>query len=329
VQPPAPTWIPTRPQATRQGPLCRKTHLPDGRPDTRVTTMQKFLQHIDFSYDWLPATTGHESSGIWPSTTWSWRTFAFPMFTTRTRRCWCRRVAVPLLGRARIGATTESGRPAPADMPPRTYHLSRTAWNPQITPWLAAELNFRIGLYTDFSRVSGDSFLYTGKGSPDHDFTEREGEAGIWYLDGNKSRCCRPAVFAGRPTRISTRHPLSQSKNRQAAHHLGNTDWWLYAAEITAAAIGPSKRETGVYAPDINGMFDTVDYNDMRFAIGLEFNSHGSFTECLRLAIPSSENLFIRAVCPQAIIRPARCTSAPACRTNLKISTVSRRTGNA
>ena len=73
------------------------------------------------------------------------------------------------------------------DLPPRVYDAYLdTAWNPQVTQWLSGELDFRIGVYSDFQRFDAKSIRYIGDAFAVLAFTPSfRVKAGVMYLDRN------------------------------------------------------------------------------------------------------------------------------------------------
>ncbi|HBO43081.1 MAG TPA: hypothetical protein DD670_03935, partial [Planctomycetaceae bacterium] len=160
VLPPPGTWDPYAPPGAGQSPtLLPKDYYPTlpGAPDEN--RLQRLLDEIRLDYH-LFSSRGSNGFGI--NDLDLSVTFAFPMFhNTET----------PLLitpGFACHWWEGPAGAPPGslfADLPPRVYDAYLgAAWNPQITPVVGGELAFRVGVYSDFHKVTSDSIRYTGHG---------------------------------------------------------------------------------------------------------------------------------------------------------------------
>ena len=165
IQPPPGTWDPyATPNGTPSALLQNDPYF-QSSPNLSMATMQKFIQHIDLDYDWFAGHGDHElginDMGISV-------TCAFPIFYNSQTpllvtpgfflHCWDGPVSYP---------QTSPAEPWPADLPPRTYDAYLdAAWNPQVNQWFGGELNFRIGAYSDFKRVTSSSLRYMGKAWP-------------------------------------------------------------------------------------------------------------------------------------------------------------------
>ncbi len=166
------------------------------------------------------------------------------------------------------GPVTEA--PDFADLPPVTYDaFLDTAWHPQITPWLGANLGVRVGAYTDFNTFSTQSIRIMGRGlgvltlTPTLQFA-----LGVVYID----RVLVKILPAG--GLIWTPNPDARYEilfpNPKLAHRwttIGNTDVWFYATGEYGGGSWTMQRSMGGMVPTFN---DQADYNDIRVALGLE-----------------------------------------------------------
>ncbi len=151
------------------------------------------------------------------------------------------------------------------DMPPRTYDAYLdTAWKPQLTPRLGADLAVRVGVYSDFNSVNVRSLRLPSRAlgiftaSPQWQFA-----AGIVYLDRLSVRIL-PAGGAIWTPNSDTRDEIlfPYPKLAQRVTTWRNTDIWGYVAgeyggntwTIDRAVVGP----------------DVVDYADLRLILGVE-----------------------------------------------------------
>jgi len=151
------------------------------------------------------------------------------------------------------------------DMPPVTYDgYLDTAWKPQLTTRISADLAVRVGIYSDFHSVNSRSVRLPSRAlgvftaSPQWSFA-----AGIVYLDRLSVRLL-PAGGAIWTPNPDTRYELlfPRPKLAQRVTTWRNTDIWGYVAgeyggntwTIDRVVVGP----------------DVVDYADLRLSLGVE-----------------------------------------------------------
>ncbi len=277
LQQPAPTWDPyATPTNTPSALLPQDPYFQSALPAIPVASMQKFLQHVDLDYHWFAGHNGqtrHEELGI--NDLELSATFAVPMFFNSE---------TPLLVTPGFAVHYWEGPLStpqdPVDLPARTYDAYLdTAWNPQITPWLGGELNFRIGVYSDFTNVTTEALRYMGKGmfvmtlSPSIKL-----KAGVWYLDRNVVKILPAGGVCWTPNNdIYFNILFPNPKIAKRLTTWGNTDWWVYLSGDYGGGTWQIQRNN----PYINPFLTTFDYNDIRVALGLEFNTlrqlHGMF----------------------------------------------------
>jgi len=249
--------------------------------------MQKFLQHLDLDYHWF---VGHGNRELGINDIETSATFAFPMFFNSQ---------TPLLVTPGFGAhlwegpvsvvpTPPAVTPWPADMPPHTFDAYLdAAWNPQVTEYFGGELSVRYGIYSDFKHFESNSLRLTGKGMAVLNFSPSfKVKAGVWYLNRNAIKILPSGGICWAPNADIYFDILFP--NPKVAKRLttwGNTEWWLYGSGDYGGGKWSIHRNNGLLQPNpyasTNGMADTVDYNDIRVAAGLEFKTlrqlHGMF----------------------------------------------------
>jgi hypothetical protein len=280
VQPPPATWDPyATPGNTPSALLSQDPYFQSGAiPTASMATMQKFTQHIDLDYHWFAGKNGqtkHKELGI--NDVEMSVTFAFPVF---------RNASTPLLITPGFavhyweGPLSVPPPTPPPDLPPRTYdaYLDAT-WNPQINTWLGAELDFRIGVYSDFDNVTTKSVRFPSKGmfvlslSPSVKL-----KAGVWYLDRNVVKILPAGGICWTPNPdvyFNILFPNPKIGKRLATY--GTTNWWIYVSGDYGGGEWQITRKNGLnpnpYTPNMNGRLDQFDYNDIRVALGLEFET--------------------------------------------------------
>ena len=287
VQPPPATWDPyATPDNSPSALLPQDPYFQSIASPVTVASVQKFLQHVDLDYHWFAGNNGvhrHEELGI--NDVELSATFAIPMFFNSE---------TPLLVTPGFAVHYWDGPMSlppptpPPDLPPQTYDAYLdAAWNPQITPWLGGELNFRVGVYSDFNVVTTKAIRYTGKGLFVLTFSPSiKIKAGIWYLDRNVVKILPAGGICWTPNAdVYFNILFPNPKIGRRLTTWGNTEWWVYVSGDYGGGKWQITRQNGFdpnpYPPDMNGTRDTFDYNDIRVAVGLEFNTmrqlHGMF----------------------------------------------------
>ncbi len=160
IQPAPGTFDPyASPGGSPQPLLPQEPYYPGAGPELNMGLMQKFIQHVDLDFQWFAGNGDHELGldNVGLSCT-----FAFPLWNVATPFLVTPGFAVHYWS----GPVSVPGPPPPADLPARTYDgYIDTAWNPWFDAgqtW-GAELDFRIGMYSDFDILSTESIRYMGK----------------------------------------------------------------------------------------------------------------------------------------------------------------------
>ena len=285
VQPPPANWDPYAAPGGAPCPLVPQDPCVPSPAMPTFTTVQKFLQHIDLDYHWFAGhngtanvANGDQELGINDAELSA--TFAFPIFYNSQ---------TPLLITPGFAVHYWEGPvsvpPTPADLPARTYDAYLdAAWNPQINSWFGAELEGRIGTYSDFARVNDVLVLFTGKAEAVLAFSPCvKVKAGVWYLDRNLVKVLPAGGVCWTPNPdVYFNILFPNPKIGRRLTTWGTTDWWLYASGDYGGGRWGIERESGLTPPAAtDGTFTSFDYNDIRVAVGLEFNTvrqlHGMF----------------------------------------------------
>jgi hypothetical protein len=160
-----------------------------------------------------------------------------------------------------------------ADMPARTYDAYLdVAWNPVFVPGqFSAELEASYGIYSDFSTLTNQSYRFKGKGMavigiPD---THLAMKLGVWYINRGNIKLLPAGGFVWTPspfTRFDILFP--NPKFTQMFYTTpGGVEWWWYLTGEYGGGVWTIKRREG---PD-DGNIDLVTYDDIRFALGIDF----------------------------------------------------------
>jgi hypothetical protein len=236
-------------------------------PSVGLTSANKFMQHVNFEYDWF---SGGGTRGLGINDVGLNATFAFPLFHNTQS---------PFLvtpGFAfHFWQGPESVPPVPADMPPRTYDAYLDfGWNPQISPWFGAELDFCMSDSSDFSLVSTEAFRFTGKGMAVVKISEHvQLKAGVWYLDRNRVKILPAGGIVWTPNAdVYFNILFPNPKIGRKLTTYGSTEWWVFAAGEYGGGTWYVKRDSGLGAPS-DGSHELVDYNDIEVSGGFEFKT--------------------------------------------------------
>lgn len=222
---------------------------------------QRLLQQIAFDYLWMAGSNSQLGINDLELSA----TFAMPFFyNTRT----------PLLVTPGFAIHYWNGPIAPSgDMPPQTYDAYLDlGWNPRVNAQLSGELGFRVGIYSDFDKVTQDSVRLQGRGLAVFTFSERfQVKFGAWYLDRNAVKILPAGGVVWTPNsdvRFEILFP--NPKLAQRLTTWGTTEWWWYVSGAYGGGAWTIERDP---AGTVGGVAftDRVDYNDIRIALGLEF----------------------------------------------------------
>lgn len=276
IQPPPPSFDPYGPAgSSATAPPCQDQYLlPPGQfaLPPMMAQAHRFLQDVRLDYHWF-AGHGSNTNELGINDADMSATFAIPFFMTQQ---------APLLitpGFAfHLWDGPQSTGGDPADMPPLTYDAYLdVAWNPQLTPFLGGELSVRTGVYSDFQEFTTESLRVTGKGMAVLTFSPTiKVKAGVWYLDRVHVKLLPAGGIVWTPTpdvRFDILFPNPKFTQKFAV--CGDTEWWWYFSGEYGGGTWTIKRagENG-FVPD---SIDTVSYDDIRLALGLEFTRCGGF----------------------------------------------------
>ena len=215
----------------------------------------RFLQEVHVDNTWLARGGGANSLGV--DTTNVWATFAIPFYYN----------ANPLLitpgFQLSLWDGPESFPPSnEPDLPPTTYGAYiDAAWNPQFNSWLGAELEVSPGVWTDFQHTTTQSIRVLGRGLGVLTLTPTvQFKLGIWYIDRLQIKLLPAGGIVWTPdpdARYEITFPAPKLAHR--CYTIGNHNVWAYI-----------RGEYGGGDWTINRPGDQFDYNDLRFAIGVD-----------------------------------------------------------
>jgi hypothetical protein len=226
--------------------------------DTWTKTM-RFLQEVNADETWLARGGGQHALGI--NTINTWVTFAIPFYWNPN----------PLLVTPGFQLNLWDGPdpvgPPPGvgpDLPAQTYGAYiDAAWNPQLSNWFGAELEISPSLYTDFNHTTSESIRILGRGLGVLTLTPTvQFKLGIWYLDRNLVKLLPAGGIVWTPdpdSRYEIFFPAPKLAHRCST--VGNHTLWAYIR---------GEYGGGAWTIERGNIPDDFDYNDLRFAIGLD-----------------------------------------------------------
>jgi len=302
-----PNFDPFGTPGTQQGMLLSEDpRLPGSFQQVDLTTMTRFLQQVWFEYSYIPG-NAEEEFGM--NNLEINGTFAIP--------CKSQPMA-PLLVTPGVAAHFLSGpknndvwpTSTPADMPAATIDAYLdAAWNPWLSQsgFISAELAARVGVYSDYKKITTDAVRVMGAGifvmrlSPEFWL-----KAGVEYLDRNRIKLLPvggliwvPGGLENPRMRLELYFPTPKIAYRLPDD--GNTIWWLYLRGEYYGNNWQIKRVNP--DPAVDGMADTVDYNDIRIALGLQANTGGQTSFIFEVGIAFNRELVYRSRQPE-VYRP-------------------------
>ena len=231
--------------------------------DGSVARLQRLMQEINFEHTWIYG-DNNKAGNLGINRTELAVTFGLPIFYNPN---------TPLLITPGFAFNWLDGPSGGADLPPRVYDAYLdTAWHPQLTDWLHADLGLRTGVWTDFDEVNSDSVRILGRGlgvlavSPQFDVL-----LGVWYLDRNRVKMLPAGGVHWRPGNEWDLYLVFPNpKLRMRSINVGSSQWWIYFAGEYGGGRWTIERDP---AGPAAGAGDDIDYNDIRLIFGLEWET--------------------------------------------------------
>ena len=166
--------------------------------------------------------------------------------------------------------------------PNRTYDAYLDfAWAPQLSDWISVDLGVRVGVYSDFHVVRGNAIRLTGHAIGSFRISQTwEARLGVDYINRVKDKIL-PVVGAvwtspDGTMKLEAVFPYPKFSRKATCIDARNELWWYVRGEYGG---GTWNVYTGLDDP--YQKYTNVSYNDIRLAIGLDFefinNIHGFF----------------------------------------------------
>jgi hypothetical protein len=155
--------------------------------------------------------------------------------------------------------------PSTVGLPTELYDLNaEIGWRPRLAEWLFVDVAATPGLYTDFKRVAGNSFMMRGRVVGIVAFSERlQIAAGAMYVNRNLTKVLPAGGVIWNPseeTRLFLVFPQPKVSHRVLS--VGDTQMWAFLA----GEFGGGRWQ----AESTRGENDSIDYTDWRLILGVE-----------------------------------------------------------
>lgn len=230
-------------------------------PDGTTAKLQRFLQQLSVEQTFLYGK--HSTSDLEINRTELAATFGMPIFYNPD---------TPLLITPGFAFNWWEGPisdgPGSADLPPRVYDAYLdVGWFPRFTDWFHGDLGVRTGVWTDFNVVNSESVRYMGRGLGVLSFSPRlDVLAGVWYIDRNRIKLLPAGGIHWRPNAEWDAYIVFPNpKIRKRFVNIGTSQWWWYVSGEYGGGNWTIERA--------DGAADSVDYNDIRVILGLEWET--------------------------------------------------------
>ena len=240
-----------------------------------LVSAQKAMQDIGFEHTYVHGKQSPNQLGIDRSEIYA--TFGVPLsYTTDSPLLITPGFAVNWLDGPLSSSITFPGD-HPQELPPRLYDAYLDfAWFPQFTPQLGAELGFRTGVWSDFSKVNKQSIRLLGRAlakvsaSPTLDVL-----FGVVYLDRNHIKMLPAGGVYWRPTPEWDAYLVFPNpKVRKRFSNYANTEWyWYVAGEYGGGAWTATVNATEIIGPTTETWTTPIDINDLRVLGGIEWET--------------------------------------------------------
>jgi len=249
--------------------------------------MQRFLQEIRLDYVWIQG-SGANASEFGVNDIDLSAEFAIPFL---------RNPQTPLLITPGFTAHLWSGPQYPATpglpargLPARAYDAYlNTAWNPQFSRVFGGEVTFRVGVYSDFSRIINESIRYQGAGYGVISFSPSfQLKLGAVYLDRNRYKIFPAGGIVWTPNddvRFEILFPNPKLAIRLPGY--STTEWWAYLR----GEYGGGSWTVRPF-PAFPGNPMSIDYNDIRVGLGLDFETVKGLNGLVEVGVTFEREIF-------------------------------------
>ena len=233
-------------------------------PDQSKKIARRFIEKVSLDYTFIPRGTNEKGFGI---NEIAYQTeFTFP--------CTLLHESEPIYVVPGFDLLFWDG---PSGPPTNAHHISSNGFSgylevgtaPRYTKDFAFELWGRAGIYSDFNKISSDSFRLNGNASVLIGLTnETEGVLGVVYLNRNRVKLLPRFGVIWKPNeKVTWRLVFPDPKFSRFLAKVNNTDWTFYVQ-------GNYGGGSWTMSDPEEGATYITDYNDIRFGLGVEFTNY-------------------------------------------------------
>jgi len=261
-----PGWDPyaARQSAPLFGP--GSTEFFEGIPDKSKKIARRFIERVSLDYTYLPR-GGEKGFGISEIAYQTEFTIPFPLL----------HATEPIYIVPGFDLIFWDGPLGPPDY--SRHHHSASGYNaylevggaPRYTKDLAFEVWGRAGLYSDFQKITSDSFRLSGQASVLIGLTnESEGVLGVVYLNRSRVKILPRVGMIWKPNeKVTWKLVFPDPKLTRFLARVNNVDWNCYLQGHYGGG------SWTISDPENDGTYLT-DYNDVRIGIGIEFANYST-----------------------------------------------------
>ncbi len=179
--------------------------------------------------------------------------------------------------------------PSTADLPAKAYSaFLDTGWQSDPLRLLGAELGVRVGVFSDFDTFTSDSLRVMGRGLGRLRITPTATlKGGVVYLDRNRVKLLPAGGVLWQPnpgTRFDLFFP--EPKLSHYLNTVGTYDTWWYVGGYYGGGAWTVQRA--------NGTKDSIDINDIRLLLGLEWGRNDQLRDGRRVGFMEVGYVFNR-----------------------------------
>jgi hypothetical protein len=187
------------------------------------------------------------------------------------------------------------GPPEGISLPAQLYSAYIDAlWQPQITPQFSADLNVRVGVYSDFQEFNSDSLRYPSRALGVLQVTPTTAlKLGVEYIDRVDVKLL-PAVGIVWTPNDQTYFDIyfPRPKLAQYLSTYGNTEvWWYIGGEYGESSWTFEREATAAVDP---GGDEQIDINDIRVYVGIDWNNLDRFNGLLEIGYVFEREIIVR-----------------------------------
>jgi hypothetical protein len=235
-------------------------------PDASKKVARRFIERVSLDYTYLPR--GNDSKGFGINEIAYQTEFTFP--------CTYLHNTEPIYVVPGFDLLFWDG---PLGPPVSPHHFSSSGYNayleigtaPRYTKDFAFEIWGRAGLYSDFHKITSDSFRLSGNASILVGLTnETEGVLGVVYLNRSRVKILPRVGVIWKPNeRVTWRLVFPDPKLSRFLTKINNIDWTCYLQGHYGGG------SWTIADPEEKGTYLT-DYNDIRLGVGIEFANYST-----------------------------------------------------